>query len=482
MEEQEADPLRPGQRRRHQLLHAEDLGDVHLRSRIVEHGDDPLPRHEDPLRAGGRHGEHGGAQRAALRTGGPRGTGVLGEPRRGQDPHGEQPHRDVRPRPGQRREPGQLLGEPEQRAPAVDPGGPRLLGPGRPGRPAAARRLAPADPDPEGPGQRRRCGLHRPDRVPGVHLRRRERAVRHDLLRRRHHPPRPGPRHRQLGPARRPGLRTGDLRPRDRGHAGAERPDRSGVHRAGHRADRADLEGVLGRHRRHRVRRLRRRHAAGRCGGRRHHVHRHAAGRRDRHLPRPGPGRGGQRVRRQRHRHPQGLLRRHPGTHGPVRPGVHRAGHRADQAHLAGVLGRQGRHRVRRLREQRAPRERGRGRHHLHRHPARGHHGQLRRAGHGRGGQHIRAQQHRDPQRLDGHRLQPRRVEADHRLVGGPHLRRGQRQRQLAHHLLGGGGRQLPQHPHREAGGRRRHPERRRQAEPRQQLGDAHPEHRGARA
>ncbi len=156
---QAADPLVAGKRRRNQLLDPEDLRRVRLRPRCLQRGADLLPGHTDPLRAGEHHGQHWPAERPALRARGPRRGGFVGEPRRGQDAHREQPHRDVCRSQRQRRQPRQLLGEQEQRPPAVAPGRSGLLGAGRPGGAPAAGRLGTADPDAEGPGQRQRLGV-----------------------------------------------------------------------------------------------------------------------------------------------------------------------------------------------------------------------------------------------------------------------------------------------------------------------------------
>ncbi len=302
--EPHADPLPPGQRRRHQLRDAEELGGVLLQPGLRQCGEGDLPGHADPLRPGAHHRQHRLAGRPALRAGGPGGSRIVGQPRRREDPQGQQQQRQSRRRQRQRRQPGQLLGEPRERPPAVDRGRPRLLGPGGPGRPAPPRRLGGAQPDAEAPGLRQRHGVHRPHRLQGLPLRRGGRAVGDDLLRSHDHPVRPRPGHRQLRQLLRPVGRAGGLRPRDRRHPGPDRTGRPGVHRARHRPDPADLEGLHGQHRRHRLRRLREQHPAGLRRGQRHHVHRHPARRADGLLLRARQGRGGQRLAQQQHRRP----------------------------------------------------------------------------------------------------------------------------------------------------------------------------------
>ena len=127
---------------------------------------------------------------------------------------------------------------------------PRRVRPHRPRGTAAAGRLAEQNADPPDPGQRQRHRLHGPDRLQGVRLQRGRRAVGDDHLRRRHHPVRAGPRHRQLRQGGSPAVRAGDLRTGHRGHAGSDRAHRTRLHGTGHRPDQADLEAV---HRQHRA-------------------------------------------------------------------------------------------------------------------------------------------------------------------------------------------------------------------------------------
>lgn len=227
--EPDPDPVPPGQRGRHELRDAEEFGRLLLHPGGRQHGEGHLPGHPDPLRPGAHHRQHRLAGGPALRAGGAGGSRLVGQPRRREDPQGQQQHRKLHRRQRQRRQPGQLLGEPGERLPAVDRGRPRIVGPGGPGRPAAPGRLGGAQPDAEAPGLRQRDRVHRPHRLPGLPLRRGGRPVGHDLLRRHDHPVRPGALHRQHRQPVGPVGRAGGVRACHRRHPGADRTGRSGV-------------------------------------------------------------------------------------------------------------------------------------------------------------------------------------------------------------------------------------------------------------
>ena len=82
------------------------------------------------------------------------------QPRARQDDVGERRLADVRGEQRQRRQPGDLLGEHEQRVPAVAAGRPRLVGQRQQGRAEAADRLGRAHRDAVGAGQHGRRQLH----------------------------------------------------------------------------------------------------------------------------------------------------------------------------------------------------------------------------------------------------------------------------------------------------------------------------------
>ena len=125
------------------------------RGHADRHGRGDRPREPRRCRPPGRPG---GRTEHRLRPGGH-------QPRPGPSHPGERPRRRLRLVEGRRRQRGQLLGERQQRVPAVGPGRPRLIAERQPGRAEAADlRLGHPHADAERAGQHQRLVVHRPGR------------------------------------------------------------------------------------------------------------------------------------------------------------------------------------------------------------------------------------------------------------------------------------------------------------------------------
>ena len=161
-------------------------------------------------------------------------------------------------------------------------------------------------------------------------------------------------------------------------------------------------------------------------------------------------------------------------------PRLHPAGERPDPAHLVGLDRQHRRHRLRRLRQRPAPRQRRRDRPDLHGQPAGRHDRVVLRPREGRRGQPVGEQQHRDPHR-HAVRDEPRAGQADHGVLGAVHLRRHERQRRLPDDVLGRRRRDLPEPADRRARLQRRRRPRHRQAQPGPRVGPADPDDRRRR-
>lgn len=122
--------------------------------------------------------------------------------------------------------------------------------------------------------------------------------------------------------------------------------------------------------------------------------------------------------------------RRHAAAVRARQPRLHRAGERPDPADLVGVHGQHRRHRLRRVCQRPAPRQRRRGRADLYRQSAGQRERRVLRARSRRGGQPVGEQQHRHPQRHP-ERHESGAAQADHGVVDPADLRRGQRERRL---------------------------------------------------
>ncbi|CAG7643900.1 hypothetical protein SBRY_30925 [Actinacidiphila bryophytorum] len=149
---------------------------------------DRQPHHRGPHRHRNRHGQHQPGGRPADQR--------------------VQPHRRLPVLEPHRRQPGQLLGERQQRLPAVGAGRPGLRPERRQGRPAAAGRLGLAQRDAVGHRKYRRQQLQHPQAVRVLRLHAGREQHRHDHLHRGHRALRPGDGHRQRRLARGPAVRT----------------------------------------------------------------------------------------------------------------------------------------------------------------------------------------------------------------------------------------------------------------------------------
>ncbi len=170
----------PGQRRRHQP-HRRRQHPRHRRLADLDH----RHHHSHPAsRTAGTHPRPGQRrlepQQSAFATGG--GTNPTTSPTPTNPTPTNlaagRPTTRVQPQPdvygvGQRhrRQPGQLLGERQQRVPAVGPGGPGLRAVGSPGGTAAAGRLGRPQPDPDAARLQRRLDVRHGRRLDRLHVR-----------------------------------------------------------------------------------------------------------------------------------------------------------------------------------------------------------------------------------------------------------------------------------------------------------------------
>ena len=375
-----------------------------------------------------------------------------GQPRPGPDAHREQRQRALRRRQRQRRQPGHLLGEHQQRLPAVDPGRPRV-----PPSPVnrVVLKLPPVlggpDADAVPAGQHHRLDLQPTWSPPrGYAFNPATGNTVTINFSRDHHPLPAAQRHRQHRLAGRAAVGVRGLRPGHRRHH-ARRPRRRSLAytQPGSGQIRLTWNAVDRQRRRHRLRRLRQRRAAHQRRRQRAHLHRRPARHRHRQLLRAGQGRGRQPVSGNSNT----VTRTGTGgdTQAPTAPGEPRPtpSPASGQIRLTwtastdnvGVTGYD-------VYANGALRATVPGSVLTYTDTPAGHRdGVLLREGQGRRGQPSAQQQHGHPHRHRQRRLQPGRRQADHGLRLGLHASSpANANDNRRHHLLGGRRRQLPEH------------------------------------
>ena len=242
-------PLGARQYRQCELLDHRRVDWLQLRRRR-QHRHHQLHDPDYPVRPDQRHREHRAARWSTVGAGNlrPGRQRRWHQPRARQDDVVERDVADIRCEQRQRRQSSDLLGEHEQRVPAMAAGRPRLVGQRQQARAEGADRLGHANRDAVGRQQHGRCQLRHARGLDGLRVRRFG-EHRHDHVRGHDHALSPVERHREHRVAGRADLRVRGVRPDHRRHHGTERSDRTCLHATGVGSDQADLECLHGQRR-----------------------------------------------------------------------------------------------------------------------------------------------------------------------------------------------------------------------------------------